>query len=382
MRSDSRAIAICWSTHTVRIKQTTLLVSALLIWWLAASVGQLWGQEYKTLPINPDFDLRVDPDAPRDRREESARRQRFGERVRLINDIFKGDAGLADNQAAFDQWFNEVIFAQMAQDTDDVLAQIAENRAQMFKQLSSAANPQAVDRLVRVLALPKMQEIASDNFHPASRLNAVIILGRLDTTVGVSRRVAPQPLQDALPVLLQYLQDGSLPEYVRVGALWGIERHCRIDGQKEDANAQIDAALRGQLVAALLPVLGEAPEGLDPSIDYWMKRTATRALGGLRELGNNNEVATTLLATMENSDAPITLRCEAARSYGGLRFNDAAAAQAAKISGVISKLGAIAAQHELDYLDDEEQRMKDVARYKSGAVGGAGSSAMTLRPPR
>ena len=378
MRSNVQAVSACCNRNqALSARQWMILGLAFVAWGFFLSAGQALGQAegYKSLPLNAEFVSPPDSGEPKDRRAESARRQRYSERLRLVNDIYKGSASFEDNQAAFDQWYNEVVFAQMAQDSDVMLEAMATNREAMFKQLGNASNAQAVNHLVANLAFNKFQEIATDNYPPASRLNAVVILGRLDQTIAKPRNVAPAPLAKALPVLLQYVQDGALPEYVRVGALWGIERHCRIDGQKQ--NTQIAAQQRSQVIAALLPLLGPKPDDRSQPVDYWMKRMAIRSLGALGELGNNAEVATALMGMMEQAEKPIHLRCEAARAYGGLRFADAATAQATKAASVIASLASVATQAELDYLDSEEQFLKDAKDYKSGSLGYGGDGGMS-----
>ena len=136
MRSNVQAVSACCNRNqALSARQWMILGLAFVAWGFFLSAGQALGQAegYKSLPLNAEFVSPPDSGEPKDRRAESARRQRYSERLRLVNDIYKGSASFEDNQAAFDQWYNEVVFAQMAQDSDVMLEAMATNREAMFK---------------------------------------------------------------------------------------------------------------------------------------------------------------------------------------------------------------------------------------------------------
>lgn len=367
MQAGARAIAATRDHEVINLRKAKLILLALLAWWVALSVS-LSAQDttFKVLPLNPEFDTRPDPDTGR---VDSAKRAAFGERAQLVNDIFTGRASLDDNRIAFDQWFQEVIFPLMAQDTDAELAEMANQRETMFASLERATNQPALEHFARDLALPTFRDIANDSYHPAVRLNAATIVGRLDRVVGRRRDIAPEPLPEALPVLLQWFEDGALPPYVRIAALFGLDRHAAIDGQKQAG--RWDDATRLRFHTALLPVLAAAPEGTSAEADYWMKRLACRALGSARSVGNNAEVATALRAVLADESLPLSVRCEAAIAYGKLQFANPADSQAKEVAIEVARLAVAAAQDELVALEAAEDHVKLVSQFRTAAPAGA-----------
>lgn len=373
MRTGVTVLAIVGEAESKQaFRRWAMLAATLLVWgWLVLSAGAQ-DMGFKSGVINPDFDTRPDPSGMRDRRIEQERRQRYGDRQRLVAEIFAGRAALADNQAAFDQWFNEVVFPSMVPVGDAELAELASRREDLFKVVQSGGNPEAVQRFATTLALPFFRGVATDNYHPAARVNAVTVVGRLDSRTGRGRDAAPEPLAEALPVLLGWLGDASLPEYVRVTSLYGIERHCTIAGQ---AATGMDEAMRGQVLAALLPLLGEAPADRSPEATYWMKRLACRALGGLRELGNNAEVATALKGVVKDESAALLIRCDAVVAYGKLRFADPTQAQALDVALEVAKIASKASRSELEHLTSSEADVKLALQFQGTGAGGIGGVA-------
>lgn len=370
MQTGARAVAATREQESYRVWRAFVLGLVVLAWWAGMSAS-VFGQDvtFKVLPILAEFDTRPDPATGR---VDSAKRAAYGERQRLVNEILTGAAGLNDNRAAFDQWYLEVVFPMMAQDTNEALAAMPTLREEFFSILERASNQEAYTHLVKDLAFPTFRDIAVDSYHPAVRLNAATIVGRLDARMGRGRDVAPEPLAEALPVLLQWFEDGAQPEFLRIGSLYGIERHASIDGQK--TAGRWDDALRLRVQSALLPLLQPAPEGRSAEADYWMKRLACRALGGTREVGNNAEVAAALRAVLVDASMAVPLRCEAAIAYGKMRFANPADAQAKEVAFEVARLAVAAAQDELTVLEETEDQMKLLNQYRTAAPSTAGGT--------
>lgn len=369
MQTGDRAIAATRPHETHGIRRAWIVALAVLAWWMALSATMLGQDAFKVLPINPDLDARPDPATGR---VDSAKRLAYSERMRLVNDILSNSAQLNDNRAAFDQWFLEVIFPAMAQDSNPALADMATAREDFFASLERVSNPAAYDHLVKDLAFPTFRDIAADNYHPAVRLNAATVVGRLDARMGRGRDSTPEPLAEALPVLLSWFEDGANPEYLRIAALFGIERHASIDGQK--TAGRWDDALRSRVQTALLPLLLPAPEGRSQEADYWMKRLALRALGGTREVGNNAEVAVAIRGMLSDVEQVLPIRIEAAIAYGKMRFANPADAQAKEVAFEVARLAVAAANDELTVLEETEEHMKLLGQFRTATpAGGTGT---------
>ena len=93
MRSNVQAVSACCNRNqALSARQWMILGLAFVAWGFILSAGQALGQAegYKSLPLNAEFVSPPDSGEPKDRRAESARRQRYSERLRLVNDIYKG----------------------------------------------------------------------------------------------------------------------------------------------------------------------------------------------------------------------------------------------------------------------------------------------------
>lgn len=71
-----------------------------------------------------------------------------------------------------------------------------------------------------------MKAVAEGNYYPPARINAVLVLGRLDQqALDQVNRTPPVPLSAALPILLAQYNDENNVDGVRAAALQGIHRH-------------------------------------------------------------------------------------------------------------------------------------------------------------
>ena len=70
-----------------------------------------------------------------------------------------------------------------------------------------------------------MSKIAkSDKYHPAVRINAMLTIGDLNSVDSI-QSAQNVPLANAMPVLLETVNDDKLIVPVRIAALVGINRH-------------------------------------------------------------------------------------------------------------------------------------------------------------
>lgn len=369
------------SRYMLRIAYAAVLGAALAAWFAFGVSSAVFGQDpgsYSTATVNPAYDIRPEQNQPADDSKEaaSAARKQLADRRTarkgvedMVAGVLRGASPLDPVKAEFDKWFNEVIFAEMAQADDGSLARTAELRENFFRSISkNDVNPAVRRHVIVDLAWPYFRTVVTENYHPAAKVNAVLTIGRLDAVQGIRQGTAPQPLPEALPFLVSILQDANQPDSMKIVALTGIVRHAEIDGQRDAGRLAAD--VRGNVTTELLKLLGPKPDTQDENTYYWLKRNAVRALGGFREPGAAGEVADALYAVLNDDSNKVTVLVDAATAYAGLKFT---APANAKVVEAVARVGTIAAKQaraDLDYLDATAKQIEEISAYK-GTVPGA-----------
>jgi len=189
-------------------------------------------------------------------------------------------------------------------------------RREVVTALANSRAGALYDRVVKMI-LDFMSQAAADNtYHPAVRVNAMLMIGELPTARGASGPAGSLPA--ALPVLLAALNDPNQIDAVKVAALVGLGRHA--------GSPTLDAQIRdGQLIPALLALVdAPVPQGRSPAGHAWMRMLAIDALGASGQSGPNGAIATTLANVARSKANPMMVRRAAARALGGLDYSGAA----------------------------------------------------------
>ena len=128
----------------------------------------------------------------------------------------------------------------------------------------------------------QMTKIAAGNYHPSARINAALILGRLETApADMSNRRPPTPYIEVLGTLLSLYGDESNLEGLRVAALVGIHRHVNYGFQ------QIQAPQAAQIKAQMTKLLdSKTPINRTDSVHAYLQRYA---IDILEKLGKSEE---------------------------------------------------------------------------------------------
>jgi hypothetical protein len=201
--------------------------------------------------------------------------------------------------------------------------------------------PAAHDELVALL-LKCLTVFAKDNYDPAVRVNAMLMIGELNTQEGRP----PVPLVEALPVLVAALKDPQQLDAVRVAALVGLERHCAAASQ---SGADLQAA--GQ---ALAEIVGTPGKAAPPAGDAWIRKRAAEALGKLKSAGPGGANAKALQAMVLDKTLHLSHRCAAAEALGELDFSRARL----DLGPMVQALGRLAAEVLTAELDGGPSRQR------------------------
>ncbi len=259
---------------------------------------------------------------------------------------------LPADQAAFDQftqlkiaeltWPENWIPSQPSTPNPPTLASSANNlsrrRIELKVQfLQSSFNKQGINLEFHDKLNAKLLELASkvalnDKHHPLARYNAMIFVGGLDRKERGEGNPVPQPLAEALVVLLDIAKDSKHPVYLRAVALDGIQRHCE---------TEIPTNGRPVTVQALLGI-AKSPEGSTAAGPAWLRKRSVQCLGIMADRGANEankpEVVEVAVALLRDSAASINARCEAAYAIGSI---DKGALTQSKSAEIITHCGEL-----------------------------------------
>lgn len=262
---------------------------------LVSSLGvSAFGQRYKTIPMSVE--------------KSEASRMRIAAETAM-----RGAAGLGAAEKDVDTYLKKVYFAQMTQYTDTALAELGPARERIFKQLIPQAGNAATQQYLIDLTFNVARVLARDNYHPAVRYNAVLMLGDLDQQLGNP----PVPHAKATAELLELIEQDQfnkipVPESVKLGALVGLERHTRYG---------IDPALKDRLTKTMLKVMASpTPADVDKDVHDWVRSSAALVLANQYKDGPTKEVQAALTALIADKDMELDDRCVVAGSLGRITY--------------------------------------------------------------
>ena len=137
-------------------------------------------------------------------------------------------------------------------------------------------------RAVADMLLPPMTALAKGNYHPTARINAVLILGRLDSApADALRRVPPTPHMAALQPLVEVYRDEANVDGIRVAALLGLQRQVGLGFNK------IPPAGKDQLRAMMTELLdSKTPVNRTDKVHAYVQRYAVDIL---QQLGSSED---------------------------------------------------------------------------------------------
>jgi hypothetical protein len=185
----------------------------------------------------------------------------------------------------------------------------------------------------------RMAKAEAKHYHPATRVNAMLMIGELNVPA-------------AVPVLVETVQDAKQLDAVRVAAMVGLIRHANLD-----LVGISDPAMLLSVVAAMTAI-AEKPVPEDDSADgrNWIRAQAAEVLGLLGSAGNNAAAAKALGTMVRDTKLPPAQRCRAAHALGRLSYDGAAIAA----GPYLEALGGLAQQA----LTDEQKGSPNSRRLK------------------
>ncbi len=358
---------------------------------------------YKSDPVDPAFGM-PDPTkydkSKKDQKTEftnldKAAKAARGASQEIADNVLRGLTDLNTAKVEFDRHFTSLSFPSMTQTDDDSLSKLGTRRDELLKTIQDVANDSPVRKhLTEELTIPYFSKIAADGgYHPAVRLNAILIIGDLNRREG-SRNIEPAlPMETALKILVNAANTADTPNYLKIGALSGILRHATIDGQMQ--SPAMDNALRQQCVDLAVSLIDStAPTESNSLSDeqYWIRRQAVQILGAFRTPGTDGKAVVALRKILDDPTTPLLLAADAVEAYGNMVFTSA---EQANVANAVKSIGSIVSRYlkaDIQEIDNYIAGIKDnrminkranatsetnqsaAASDESGAASGSGAA--------
>ncbi|MGI9473663.1 MAG: hypothetical protein ACR2NZ_19125 [Rubripirellula sp.] len=149
----------------------------------------------------------------------------------------------------------------------------------VFMARAARTNRPGVAQEVTKQVYAGMKNVAEGNYHPVARINAALLLGRLNRVPANSAtRTPPVPLIQTLPILMTMYSDENNVDGVRAAALQGIHRHAMY------GFGQIPDAQKTQLTAMMNDLLdAPTPNGRPENAHAYLQRYAVDIIDRLRD---------------------------------------------------------------------------------------------------
>ncbi len=316
--------------------------TVLLVFALGAS--PLTAQNYESISISERYlvptltGLETSDERARLSPQISQAKANISEDAGAIQDNLKTNGPRSNN---FDRFFQEYLFAEMAQTTDEYLSALGAKRADFLRRyLSPDANGANRIYLIEQLLLPTMKRIAEGNFHPAARLNAVLMVGIANSVEGNSlTNQAPVPNPACVKYLISLAKQEQTPLYLRVGAITGLHRVAQIEGlspKLEPADSKEITDLAIALVESKVP----GQDQWDRDANYWLRRRAVQVLGFLGKPGDNGAVVNALYALLIDQNNEFLVRLDAVDALSQLKYDNAGQARVKEVSEGVTSLAS------------------------------------------
>lgn len=302
-----------------------------------------------------------------------------------IGKMLSGESGMVP--ADFDQYFNEIVFPLFTQwkpvkgasgkETSPLVEGLGgvnppTMRNRFKRDYAAKATNSAAHEHLNELALDKMKQIATGNFHPVLRANAVMMIAELNDTDPNG-----PAWKKALPVLISLASAKDAIDAVRVPAWRGLVRQ---------AQAGPDSSGRAQLIGAALQALADRNNvsGGQDARD-WISRRAIDVLVALNDPDANSAIAKAVLETLNDASTSLTIRTAAAEALSKMKFKPPADFNATALAKTLGKIAIEDYKSELAQnakqkpmiVDRLKQQLQQIKLGLVGTDGNGGVRAMS-----
>lgn len=225
---------------------------------------------------------------------------------------------------------------------------------------------QLVVKLLTSFALNK-------DYYPACRYNAVLTIGMLNESSSEGQTV---PYAPALKMLIGFVDSNkyNLPDYVRYGALLGLERHAEVGLSDDKSKTQIKTIF----LNVLKPTYAKEKDiRKDIYVCFQIKAIDGLAVFKSPDLNPGDAaVLTAMKDLIENEKSDPDVRTLAAETVGKMNFDSIKSYDFSSLVATMGKLAVNFSQDELNYIKTEQLRDQINSGTGSGLSGSGGMGGM------
>lgn len=214
---------------------------------------------------------------------------------------------------------------------------------------------------------------ASDSCYPACRLNAVLAMGSLNESAG-ERNSGGVPYADAITPLATLVNSEKkpYPDYVRLAALIGLERHAQL-GIKDDKT-------RDNVKSLFVKVLDSSyaeKKNLRPEIYEWFQEIAVKGIADFHSpegTKGGTGVIDLFKQLIDDQTQTYEVRCLAARAIGEMKLDSLKNYNYLELAKSLITLARDFCVDNMSYIDSEIVRdsVKSATGSMTGGMGGSG----------
>ncbi|MBN2473475.1 MAG: hypothetical protein JXB62_02615 [Pirellulales bacterium] len=332
-----------------RVVSRSLLVISVLASWIGLLMcGELPGQATPATPAGPPAaPAMADAGGTAEYVVDPIDRAQM--RNREVPRILRGTGLAAADGATLDEHFTKYVLAEWSQPEN--IDNLTVYRNKLRNSLKSVRSD-AVRTHLNALILAFMKDRAEKNYHPAVRINALLMIGELNSAYGGGRDQPDTPYAEAFPVLVGEFVSPTQTDAVKVASLVGILRHLRDGGGTAPGDRNTLATEAYQLVTS------KTAPGRSAAGHAWMRALAAEALGELKVAGNNGSVITALAQMAAEQGIPFSARCAAAEALAKFNLRGAAGLDASSLTSALGRLAADACAAEKKAPSPSARRLK------------------------
>ncbi len=344
-RSDDRAgaaVAVARTEESTRHRSLWFIAFASLVLaglMATRALGQDENFPFESIPMHPAL-------------QDEAR----ASQVRAVTKQYASSG--QGNTASVNGYFAYYLPAKItAPDGVKHMSELMEEATKLLGRAEMANRPAVVQTLTRYL-FDGMKKVAEGNHLPAARINAILMLARLNSRpADLQTKAPPVPLLQTLPIMLQLYQDTNNVDGVRAAALQGIHRHAMFGLPQI---SQQDKATIQQLATDLLD--SPAPQGRSAEAHAYLQRFAVDILDVMKPQ-DDKQLATKLVSISTSADKPDLIALYSAARLGSMSADlQGQVAQPEKLLKSWTKRVLLAYQSDLKRIEGLEKKTKAVTQ--------------------
>ena len=344
---------------------TTLAMVMLFTISLAAQQPESIPTVYEKIDVALIFDANTEAVLADTRLQSTIRRNVSFAKARVY-EVLRGGSGLNEtfiiaegtpgentitNQQLLSGWYQKYHFALMTQ--ADNMGDIDLRRLEFIKELTTFCTDNDIHSyVVDQIVFPQMKLFLQENFHPAVKYNAMLIIGQLNSQVVVTNegRSVPAPLPAALTLMVDAIKAGTETDAILLASWIGVLRHVRLDRINQQIATNDIVAIAGEAMKLLNQATPPANRSAGGQV--WLQR---RAIDVLAMIGQDDQkILPKILSIMQDEKIAMSLRLTAARALKYFNYSPSTQVPVESTSNALGALIVRICRNEIDRVDQEK----------------------------